>query len=481
MQIKSLLAGVVNEALPVDLDVTGMTVDSNAVVPGDLFIALAGSNSHGIAFLHDALARGAVAVLMEGTDGINVPECERPIYSVMELRAKLGVVAGRLYPSSAKIIGITGTDGKTSTSHIIASLLTALYRPCGVLGTLGYGVDEKLTPLNNTTPDVVSVHRFLAKMANDGAQFIAMEVSSHGLVQQRVNGVDFSAAVLTNLGHEHLDYHGSRREYAAAKKKLFHCGAQIHILNIDDQFGQQLSRELDSHQVMTYGMHGRADVEAKNIQLTAQGTHFTLCYADKQVDCQLQLVGMFNVYNTLAAAAVLISQGIDIDDISAALPAVKPVPGRMERHVNAGMPVVIIDFAHTPDALESALQTVKSFASHNVAVVFGCGGDRDHEKRPKMAEIAEKYADQVVVTDDNPRYEKSLEILADINKGFRYPNKVTTIADRKSAIHHALRNAQQDAVVLIAGKGHETYQDIAGVKMPYSDQAVLREYAEALQ
>jgi UDP-N-acetylmuramoyl-L-alanyl-D-glutamate--2,6-diaminopimelate ligase len=456
----------------------GLTLDSRAVRPGDAFVALRGAAHDGLDFVDAAVRRGAVAVLVE--PGRELPAATVPLVAVADLGARAGALAARLHgdPSAAlAVIGVTGTNGKTTCTQLLGQALTRCGRPCGVIGTLGAGFAGRLQPTAHTTPDALRLQELLAALRSEGAVAVAMEVSSHALSQARVDAVHFSTAVFTNLTHDHLDFHGSFEDYGAAKARLFsHPGLRNAVLNVDDAFGARLARNLPEG-VRGIGVSVQdpwADVHARNARFLSAGIRAEVFTPWGEDELVLPLLGRFNLANALAVLAALGAEGVALPEALAALAAVVPVPGRMERVPSADGPVVIVDYAHTPDALEQTLRALRAHCGGRLWCVFGCGGDRDRSKRPLMGRIAREHADQVVVTSDNPRSEDPESIIGQICAGIPDANALRD-ADRRRAIHRAIAEADRPDCVLIAGKGHEDYQEVRGVRTPFSDVAVARE------
>ncbi|MCR6650620.1 MAG: UDP-N-acetylmuramoyl-L-alanyl-D-glutamate--2,6-diaminopimelate ligase [Cellvibrionaceae bacterium] len=464
-----------------DLQVSGVCQDSRQLVAGDLFIALSGGRADGRNFIGDALGRGAVAVLVEA--GPQSPageihfEREVPIVSVANLAVRVSEIASKCYgdPSTAlQVIGITGTNGKSTTVSLMAQLYGMVAGRAATLGTLGVSVDGKVVhDFGLTTPDASLCQKLLADLRAEMVNFVAMEVSSHGLDQHRVAGVKFRAGIFTNLTHDHLDYHGTLQNYAAAKRKLFETmGLQAAIINLDDPFAPQMVAAAKARaDVYSYSLlHFAADVYASELLYSAEGVEFRLTTPWGKTDVISPLLGEFNVYNLLAAVTTLCAIGCDFSALVAAIPQLQPVPGRMQRIAENTDVMAVVDYAHTPDALSHAIAATRVHTSGKLWVVFGCGGDRDRSKRPVMASIAERFADHVIVTNDNPRTENPDAILREICEGFS-SSKHLCVADRAQAIAHAIAAAQSGDVVLIAGKGHETYQIIGSEKRNFSDVA----------
>ncbi|WP_445367664.1 UDP-N-acetylmuramoyl-L-alanyl-D-glutamate--2,6-diaminopimelate ligase [Methylomonas sp. BW4-1] len=478
MKLAQLLHGMTVN--PPDLAISGLCLDSRNIQAGDAFIALNGAVQHGIAHAEQAVANGAVAVIYDpsGAETQIVSKVTVPSVAITDLAQKLGEIAARFYGNPSQlldVIGVTGTNGKTTCSQLIAQALPA----CGVIGTLGWGDVGNLQPTANTTPDALAVQRMLNEFVKQDKRNAAMEVSSHGLHQGRVNGVSFKGAVFTNLSRDHLDYHGSMAEYLQAKLALFKTpGLQFAVVNLDDASSAEVLQSLpDAVQSWTYsatGQRGTAKeaVSAEQVKHSAAGIEFDVIWREQRRRATTTLVGGFNLDNVLAVLCVLLATGSEFDAAVAQLAKLNAIAGRMEKFGGNGKPTVFVDYAHSPDALEKVLKAVKG--AHHLRVVFGCGGDRDKGKRPEMGLIAETWADQVIVTDDNPRSEASAAIIKDILSGCQ-SQKITVINDRTTAINTVIRQADPDDCVVIAGKGHEDYQEIGGVKRPFSDSAVVKQ------
>jgi len=471
--------------------VTGLAVDSRSLARGEVFLAYPGISHDGRNFISDALARGAAAVLwereaFEWSDAWDVPNVR-----VAGLRGIAGELAHEVYGRPSErlwTIGVTGTNGKTSCSHWIAQACGACGARTAVIGTLGTGFPDGsggkaaggLDPSLNTTPEAVSLHRSLAALLAAGAQGVAMEVTSIGLDQGRVNGVAFGAALFTNLSRDHLDYHGDMERYARAKRRLFEAPTLKHVvLNLDDVQGAQLARML-AGQVnragysCSPGVAARAGLEryteAHAIEVSPAGIGFDVRSSWGEARIESPLLGRFNVSNLLGVLATMLVSGVPFDRATAALASLKPVAGRMQRLGGGAKPLVIIDYAHTPDALEQTLVALKDIARERggrLSVVFGCGGERDRGKRPLMGAVASRHADAITVTSDNPRAEKPADIISEVTAALTRPYEA--VEDRRIAIARAVASANRDDVVLVAGKGHERYQEIAGRRIPFSD------------
>lgn len=486
MRLGDLLAGHADVGAFSELVVRGLNLDSRNLDDGEAFVALQGSREHGIAFAASARARGASIVLAEAAPGFSSDGIDGDVLQVDGLREKLGLIAARFYgdPSrQLRVTGVTGTNGKTSFVQLIAQALTRLGRAPATIGTLGAGMHGNLDASERTTPDAIDQQRLLAKFLEAGASDIAMEVSSHALDQGRVNGIRFDVAVFTNLSRDHLDYHDDMAAYAEAKQRLFAMhGLDAAVINVDDSFGCELSANLpQTIKNFSYAIENPdAKIRATHIETEANGLRFTLHMPAGEAPIESKLLGRFNVSNLLAVAASLSALGHDFEAIRLALGQLEPVHGRMSR-LGGGMlqPLVVVDYAHTPDALEQVLISLRAHCAGTLICVFGCGGERDIGKRPQMAAIAERLADAVIVTDDNPRGESGDAIVAAILSGFAKPAAVTVERDRGKAIARAITDARDDDIVLIAGKGHEPYQEINGVRHAFDDIDVARRALEA--
>lgn len=486
MQLSELLKDIYPITSKEDCDVKALALDSRQVKANTLFIACRGEQYDGRSYINEAINNGAVAILAEaeGADAVLPLKSKIALLRIPKLQQVLGVIATRFYndpTATLHVIGITGTNGKTSCSHFIARSLQEHGKKCGIIGTLGMGFPGQLTASNLTTPDALTLQREFAELKQQGAQAVAMEVSSHSLVQQRVNNIHFQIAVFTNLTRDHLDYHGSMENYAAAKQELFKMpGLQYAVINLDDSYGQEYLRRLPGT-VKPYG-YSLADatanvptVRATNIAPTANGFHAKILSPWGDGELQSQLLGRFNLSNLLATLTTLLLLEVPLNAALQYLAEMNIVPGRMQVLREINQPVVVIDYSHTPDALEKALIALREHCSGKLWCVFGCGGERDRGKRPLMAQAAEKLSDYVVVTDDNPRRESSQSIIKEITEGFFNANNAVVIPDRRAAITHAIKSAAKQDVILIAGKGHEAYQIIGTEKLPFSDIDVARE------
>ena len=459
-----------------EIPIRGLSCDSRSVMEGDLFFVLPGTKVNGSHYVHDAIARGAVAVVTgEDLTGINVPLVRVPV--AQEALADLATAFYGHPSSSLAVAGVTGTNGKTTTAWIIRHLCDTVGRPCGLVGTIKYILPGIVEDASRTTPGAIELQRMLATMRDGGFRAAALEVSSHALVQQRVRGVEFDAAIFTNLTQEHLDYHGTMEEYFEAKRNLFTALGEQKvkkgkaIINSDDRYGRRILDKSLGISVVTYGQGSNCNFRASNIQHSATGTVFRLDAKGRSYLVRTPLIGLFNVYNTLAALAATSAMGLELRRAVAAAATIPQVPGRLERvpaHRNFQS---FVDYAHTPDALENVLKSLRQLNPSRIITVFGCGGDRDHSKRPLMAAAAEQYSDKVILTSDNPRSEDPLVIMREAEKGLCGTGHESFV-DRESAIRRAVELAGPNDIVLVAGKGHETYQETATGRHPFNDVSV---------
>ncbi len=476
-QLRQLLEGIARVPGIANREVRGLQVDSRRVQPGDLFLAAPGTLVDGRAFIGNAVTSGTVAVVYEAGDGYAPPSLPLPAFGVANLRQKIGIIADRFYGTPSHrliVIGITGTNGKTTCTQLLAQVLDQSPKRCAVIGTLGYGFPGALNPSIHTTPDAVTLHRLMADFLGQNSVYVAMEVSSHALDQGRVNGVVFNVAVFTNLTRDHLDYHGDMTAYGLAKTELFSMeGLKYAVINYDDAFGRNLLAGIGARiKTLSYGIEG-GDIRAREVRVLPSGLSLRISTPYGETELNSPLIGRFNVYNLLAVLATLLVLGVKLDEAAARLSKAQAPAGRVERFGGTkGSPLVVVDYAHTPDALEKILQALREHAHGKLWCVFGCGGDRDRGKRPMMGEIAERLADIVVVTDDNPRHESGDAIIADIREGMQTSPQV--IRDRRAAIATAIRGAGEGDIVLIAGKGHEDYQQVGDERFPYSDREAIR-------
>lgn len=462
-----------------------MQLDSRAVKKGDVFVGLIGHQIDGRKFVPQAIAAGAAAIILESED---VQDKARltwqdniPVIYVYQLAKQLSQLAGEFYrqPSSqVTLVGVTGTNGKTTIANLLTQWTHLLGKCSAVMGTIGNGFYQQIKPATNTTSSAVEIQRNLADFVKHGADFVAMEVSSHGLVQQRVAALHFNAAVFTNLSRDHLDYHHTLAAYAAAKKILFtELDVQQRIINADDEVGQQWLQELPDAVAVSLNARFQPNhsqwLKATRIEYHPQGAtiHFSSSWGDATFHSKL--IGEFNVANLLLTTATLLSLGYSLAQLSATVSQLEGVCGRMERFTAENRPTAVVDYAHTPDALEKVLLAAKLHCHGQLWCVFGCGGDRDKGKRPQMAKIAERLADKVIITDDNPRTEDAVAIINDIVQGLDFPNNATIIHRREQALEYAFSQAAPNDLILVAGKGHEDYQIIGQTKYHFSDREIV--------
>ena len=485
--LNELLLEWVAVELPV-VEILGVCLDSRLVEQGDLYLALGGAQTHGMQYAEAAVASGAVAVAIapDSMDAFassvqTLKNNNIPVISIDNLGSRCADIASRFYrepDQSMTLIAVTGTDGKTSVCRFIAQAFGSIEQKCGYIGTLGWGLGDKLQSTELTTPDVVTLRRMLASLRDQGASMVALEASSHGLAEGRLDGLALDVAVLTNIGRDHLDYHKTIEAYRAAKAALFSWpGLTSMVVNAGDSLGHELLQQSSTVKRVAYRVttdflsaHDIVDIQADQISAHDAGLQFTLVDGGTREVVNSPLLGRFNVENLLACYGSLRACGVAANEARHCLQSVTPVDGRMERFGGEHVPTVVVDFSHTPQALSTAIEAVRVHCKGKLWVVFGCGGDRDAGKRAPMATAAEQ-ADYVVLTDDNPRTESSLDIINEVMKGFSNPSVVTVIAERAKAIKHAVQQAQADDLVLVAGKGHEDYQIIGKTKFPFSDRA----------
>jgi UDP-N-acetylmuramoyl-L-alanyl-D-glutamate--2,6-diaminopimelate ligase len=479
MTLIELLQNIVVIDPKLDHVISNITDDSRLLKPGDLFFAYQGEKQDGRKFLEQVVAKGASALVCEAKNmELFNKQYDLPLILIPDLRSKIGSIAAKFYGYPSKqmdVIGITGTSGKTSCSHFIATALHNSGIKCGIIGTLGSGFPNVLSPNINTTPGAIILQQQLSAFLQQQAKVISMEVSSHSLEQGRVNGIDFSIGVFTNLSHEHLDYHGDMRSYGESKKRLF-LDYNLHhaVINADDVFGKQLLAAVAKKTpTIAYSIMG-AKSDFDTVRVSELKTHdkgFTANVMTPWGNGILtsKLLGRFNVSNMLATLSVLLLMEMPLEQALHQLMELQTVTGRMNAFGGGELPLVVVDFAHKPDALEKVLIELREHCHGKLWCVFGCGGDRDRAKRPLMGRIAESYSDYVVITDDNPRTENSQQIVDDIVNGLLCPRRGEVLHDRATAIAYAVNNAKSGDVILVAGKGHETYQLIGNEKIAFSD------------
>jgi UDP-N-acetylmuramoyl-L-alanyl-D-glutamate--2,6-diaminopimelate ligase len=452
-------------------EVSALAYESTAVAAGSLFCAWKGKARDGHSYIPDAMERGAVAIVAEK----KMMDLAGPNIRVENGRRALGRMAANFYGHPSKevqVIGLTGTNGKTSTAILIQALFEAGGLRCGLLGTVGNDTGKGRVSAKQTTPEALDLQQFLAEMRENGCRAAAVEVSSHALEQGRTEGVDFAGAVFTNLGRDHLDFHQSMEEYEKAKSLLFRGlrAGSFAVINQEDPAGiRMMAQCAPGVRVLTYGVE-RGDVHTRDLKMGVSGSTFVLCTPEGEIPTSLPWWGRFNVLNALAAASAAMLGGLSAEKVASALGRAPVVPGRMERIAGEGEISVLVDFAHTEEAVGAALETVRPLCRGNLWVVLGAGGDRDKGKRPKMAAVAARLADQVILTSDNPRNEDPKIILSEMVAGVPKGRAVEVIEHRAEAIRAAVLGAKAGDVVLVAGKGHEEFQEIRGEKMPFSDR-----------
>jgi len=492
--LSELLNGFTANRVSGDCRITGIAIDSRQVKQGDLFLACHGHQSRGHEYVNDAVKNGAVAIAYETPFANHSLKQPIPLVPIANLKETAGRIADRFYNHPSRdlfVVGITGTNGKTSCCHFLANAFSqGKAVPAGVLGTLGSGLYGALTPSLHTTPDPVILQRILAELRDAAATIAVMEVSSHGVVQSRITGVDFDVAVFTNLSRDHLDYHGDMAAYVEAKKLFFASPSlRYAVINVDDPYGISMIealpsrvrrlgyRVVDSNQTdIAQDDHDFPILTGSLLDNVAGGSGIKIDAPWGSGILRTSLLGRFNVSNLLAVLGVLLFKGVSVDAAISRLSELRSLPGRMETFASIkGKALTVVDYAHTPDALQKVLLALRSYCNGQLWCVFGCGGNRDKGKRPQMGLIAEKYADHVIITDDNPRFENPQHIVAGIASGMNTHDTVKIIPDRAAAIAYALHHAKAQDVVLIAGKGHEEYQEIEGVRLPYSDRQLVKE------
>jgi len=488
--LSELLSGfALHDPVP-SLQIFDIASNSANVTADSAFVALPGIKTNGIDYAIDAVKAGAIVVIYDATDEYSlqrIPLLRKQIdthwIGVDQLDRANGHIVSRFFgdPGQAMtIVGITGTDGKSSVTHLVTQALTRIGKSCASIGTLGYGIGNNLTPDSLTTPDSVSLQSHLHRFQQQRCEYVVMEVSSHALEQYRVNGCDFDIAVLTNLGRDHLDYHGDQQSYAAAKARLFHdFQLSGRVVNIDDSFGRQLSQDVEPESLIRYSIdtHGGPLAEVKLVasELTTNGQNILASTPLGEVTAVTALLGDFNVENTLACIATLLALGLDYNQLELAVKDLEPIPGRMEKFTSEpDSASAVIDFAHTEQALRACLGASRQHTEGLLWCVFGCGGDRDQGKRRGMGRAVEELADRVIVTDDNPRNESPAKIVSEILAGMQHPDQACVVHNRQAAIEYALSQAAPKDLVVIAGKGHEQEQIVGNERRPFSDRHVVR-------
>ena len=470
-----------------DREVTGLAYDSRRVMPGMVFVALRGEHTDGHDYIESAIDRGAVAVICERHGSFSQRGTRLKVDDSRVALARASACFYQYPASKLRVIGVTGTNGKTTVAFMIKAVLEAHGLKCGLIGTVRYEVGDRVMPAQRTTPEALEVQQMMAQMVRSGCQVCVMEVSSHALDQKRVEGIGFDVAIFTNLTQDHLDYHETMGNYFAAKQKLFTDVAKggklgTEVINIDDAYGARLAGQGRAEVKLTYGMHDTAHIRAAKIELGTDVSRFVLELPDKSLACRLPLLGRHNIYNALAAVGACVALKVPAATIRSTLNRMPCVPGRLERLV-LGQPFgVFVDYAHTDDALRNVLTTLREITSGRLLVAFGCGGCRDAGKRPKMGRVVAELADFAIITSDNPRKESAAAIAAQIEAGYREqrPDGYEIELDRSRAIARLLQQARPGDSVLLAGKGHETYQEFEDTVIPFDDRVHARETLEAL-
>lgn len=486
MKLTHLLKAIrpINLVGPDDIEITGLAYHSQKVEPGFLFAALKGQKNHGLNFLDEALKRGAIAILSDSS-----PPADWPLtwIEVNDARQALALLAAEFYghpSSSLKVIGITGTKGKTTITYLLESIISKASGRPAVIGTINYRGPGLFEEAGRTTPEAPDLQRMLRTFLDNGATHAILEVSSHSLTLNRVLGINFDVTMFTNLSPEHLDFHLSMEDYFEAKKRLFYLNKKkkVAIVNQDDPWGKKLISELPMNTI-TFGFEPEALIRADHYELSEKKTILNICYPGAEVKIETSLLGYHNIYNILAAFSAGLVLNIELEAIVEGIEAVKTVPGRLEKIENDLGLSVYVDYAHTESALQSVLETLRGFNPKRLIVVFGCGGNRDPGKREKMGEVAGQLADLIFITSDNPRYEDPLSIIYEIEKGIKKAGLKHYFLqpDRGLAIKQALEMARPGDIVVVAGKGHENYQEIAGQRIPFNDAQVIREILKEMK
>lgn len=476
MILKDIISGLDAKASGItDIEIEGIAYDSRKVKKGFLFIAIKGYETDGHKYIESALKNGAVAVI--GQEDLTL-DCT--YIKTDNSRRALAICAAQFYnhpEKKLKIIGITGTNGKTTTTYLIRQILMLKGTRCDLIGTNQIIIGNEEIESSRTTPESLDLFEIFSKMAESGGEYVVMEVSSHSLVLDRVYGVEFETAIITNITQDHLDFHKTMDEYAKAKAIMFTM-CKTAAVNIDDEY-KDIILKAAGKSAVTYGIKGNAAVKAENIKMSERGVIFSITKNGETREKRLGIPGEFSVYNALAAICACENIGVSEEDIEKGLVLAKPVKGRIEVvHVNTPY-TVIIDYAHTPDGLTNIISAVRGFAKKRVITLFGCGGNRDALKRPQMGAIAEELSDLVVVTSDNPRCEEPYSIIEDILKGMKKDNHIV-IENRREAIRHAMTIAEEGDIIILAGKGHETYQEINHVKHDFDERVIVREIYKGL-
>lgn len=489
MKIKEIFKEVdlINVNGSMEREISSVYYDSRKVNDGSLFVAIKGLKSDGHNFLNDAVGRGANAVVVENNSRLPTPDSRLPtIVTVSDSRKALALISANFYRHPSRdmsVIGITGTNGKTTTSYLINSILKVNGFKSGLIGTIDYRFDGEIIPSSHTTPESLDLQQLFKRIAGGGGKYCVMEVSSHSLELDRVYGTRFETGVFTNLTQDHLDFHGNLEKYFHAKARLFkEYGLKKVVINIDDPYGRRLIKDTKSEKILTYGIKEDADIKADNINISINGLKFTVYTPTGKLNIESRLLGIHNIYNILASVSTAILEGLSEESIIKGILSLDTVPGRLEG-INEGQDfTVLVDYAHTDDALKNVIKAAREIPHNKITVVFGCGGDRDRGKRPLMGKAAVGYSDFAIVTSDNPRSEEPSKIIEEIEKGIKTEDRrqktedrYIKIPDRREAIEYAINNASKGDIVIIAGKGHEDYQIFRDKKIHFDDREVARE------
>ncbi|QZY57187.1 UDP-N-acetylmuramoyl-L-alanyl-D-glutamate--2,6-diaminopimelate ligase [Crassaminicella profunda] len=480
MKLKELIKNlsIVDIMGEVDLEVEGIAYDSRKVEKNYIFVCVVGMKTDGHTYIDQAIKTGATVLIVQKDIS---PIKGVTIIKVEDSRKTLAKVSSNFFQNptaNMDIVGVTGTNGKTTITHLIKNILEKSGMNTGLIGTISHQILDKEYKANNTTPESLELQKMFKEMKDLKVNACAMEVSSHSLVLDRVEGINFKIGVFTNLTRDHLDFHESIENYKNAKAKLFYQTTLANIINIDDTYGEEIAKEVNllDTKLITYGIKRKADIYAEDIYISPKGAEFTLITPKFRGNIRIATPGMFSVYNALAAMAVCYVLGFEYEQIKKGIESIEGVAGRFESVQNEKNHTIIVDYSHTPDALENALKTIKEFVEGKIITVFGCGGDRDKVKRPMMGEIAGKLSDFCIITSDNPRSEEPNSIIKDIEVGIKKTNcKYKMIVDRKEAIKEAIKNSNQKDIVLIAGKGHETYQILGDKIIDFDDRKIAQE------
>lgn len=480
MNFKDVLSGIDYSIISGkdNIEINKLEYDSRKIKNGDVFFCISGFNADGHEYAKGAAEKGAAAIVCE-KDLSDIPPCT--VIKVDDTRKALALASSNFYGqpwAKLKMIGITGTNGKTTSTYMIKSILEQTGRKVGLLGTIANYIESKKVPSQRTTPESLELHELFSEMVSNGITHCVMEVSSHSLALNRVYGIEFSEGIFTNLTRDHLDFHKNFENYYEAKLILFK-NSKVSVINTDDEFGEKVYKDVDNKKI-TFGLEGHTDITAKNISMHSRGIEFDMYYMGESVHINLNIPGRYNIYNALGSAAVCLNEGVSLLDVKNGLEKVF-VPGRCEivtKDYNLGFEV-IVDYAHSPDGLENILKTAREFTKGRLITVFGCGGDRDKTKRPIMGSIASSLSDITVITSDNPRTEDPEVIIQDIVEGVKNDNYVV-IENRREAIEKAIKIAKKDDVIVVAGKGHENYQELKDKVIHFDEREVIAEIIKEL-